>query len=87
MNDLKFEKQCQSCGMPLKEGKDSGTESDGSKSTTYCNLCYEKGQFTQPNVTLDEMKKIVDESLKEKGWVWPLRLMAKWQLPRLKRWK
>lgn len=83
----KFENQCQSCGMPLKEGENSGTEKDGSKSKTYCILCYSQGEFLYPNMTLDEMKVNVDNALKEKGWIKPLRLLSQWQLPTLKRWK
>lgn len=77
--------QCQSCGMPLKKG--AGTEVDGSASTMYCHFCYQNGQFTQPDVTLAEMKVITDTALKEAGWIAPLRWMAKMQLPTLQRWK
>ena len=84
----KFEKQCQSCGMPLKNGEVSGTEKDGSKSNKYCELCYEKGKFKSPDMTIEEMKKILDdtvgkEGLKGKFLAW----MGKMQLPSLERWK
>jgi hypothetical protein len=82
-----FYKQCQSCGMPLKEGEQSGTEADGSKSLKYCHFCYENGKFTQPDMTLEGMKEFTDKMLKEKGWITPLRWMAKMQLPKLERWK
>ncbi len=85
--EQKFYKQCQSCGMPLKDGAASGTEADGSKCLMYCNLCYANGQFIDPEMTLDQMKKICDDALKKKGWIKPLRLMSAWQLPTLKRWK
>ncbi len=87
--EQKTYKQCQSCGMPLqnKSGDHRATEADGSKSNMYCNLCYKDGQFITPNMTLDEMKVIVDNALKEKGWIKPLRWLAKMQLPRLERWK
>ncbi|MEY4731096.1 MAG: hypothetical protein RL681_42 [Candidatus Parcubacteria bacterium] len=32
-----------------------GTETDGAPSKEWCKLCYEKGQFTNPTMTLDEM--------------------------------
>lgn len=88
LNMQKEYKQCQSCGMPLvKKGVSmKGTESDGSESNMYCNLCFENGKF-KDELTLNEMKKIVDDALKENGWVWPLRFMAKMQLPSLARWK
>ncbi len=79
--------QCQSCGMPLENGSKAGTEADGSKSSKYCNLCYENGEFKEPDITLEDMKVICDNALKEKGWIAPLRWMAKMQLPSLERWK
>ena len=45
---------CQSCGMPLTNAEDFGTEKDGSKSTEYCHFCYQNGTWTQPNITLEE---------------------------------
>lgn len=83
----KYEKFCQSCSMPLEDGKNSGTEKDGSKSLKYCSYCYEDGKFKDPDMTLDEMKKIVDDALKEKGWKRPLRWMSLMMLPRLERWE
>ena len=32
-----------------------GTEADGSRTAEWCKLCYEKGQFTKPEMTMDEM--------------------------------
>lgn len=83
----KFERQCQSCGMPLKNGEASGTEADGSKNHQYCNLCYQNGGFCDPNMSLEQMRMVVDTALKEKGWWAPLRWMAQKQLPSLKRWR
>lgn len=73
--------------MPLEEGKKSGTEKDGSKSYKYCELCYEKGKFKDPGMTVERMQKIADDALKEKGWIWPMRWMAKMQIPSLERWR
>lgn len=82
-------KQCQSCGMPLvnNRGDHRGTEADGSKSDTYCSLCYEGGAWTTPDTTLDEMKTIVDQALKKQHWPKPMRWLAQSQLPKLKRWR
>ena len=82
-------KQCQSCGVPLitkKSGDCRGTEKDGSKSEKWCKLCYENGSFIGPDCTLEEMKKIVDNALIEKGSGRLMRWMAQKQLPRLERW-
>lgn len=80
-------KQCQSCGMPLKNGEEAGTEVNGDKSTMYCKFCYQNGVLTQPDITLEEMKKVVDDALKGKRWIKPLRWLAVMQLPSLERWK
>ena len=83
-------KQCQSCGMPLqtkKAGDCRGSEVDGTKSEKWCSLCYENGAFVGPECTLDEMKRIVDDALKEQGSGRLMRWMAQKQLPTLERWK
>ncbi len=76
--------------MPLqtkKAGDCRGTEADGSKSEKWCSLCYSDGKFRSPNMSLTEMTTIVDDALrKEKVW-FPMRYMAKRQLPRLERWR
>lgn len=80
--------QCQSCGMPLdKDEQGGGTEKDGTKSTIYCSLCYKDGAFIGGDCTVEEMKRIVDKAMKEKGFSWIMRKMAIWQIPRLGRWK
>lgn len=82
--------QCQSCGMPLENGANCGTEADGSKSKMYCKLCYANGQFLQPDATVEGMQNVVDDALKAKGGMWslpPMRWMAKMQIPGLARWK
>lgn len=85
----KNEKQCQSCGMPLKRDKQGGgTEKDGSLNTTYCSSCYQNGKFTRPNITMEEMQKLVDDVLKKEMKRWRIfRRLAVKQIPTLKRWK
>lgn len=86
--DQKFENQCQSCGMPLEKGAKSGTEQDGSKSMKYCSLCYENGAFHNPDMTMDDMKKILDETVGKQGLKGKIiAWMGKMQLPKLERWK
>lgn len=82
-------KQCQSCGMPLqtKEAGDCrGSEADGTKSEIWCSLCYVDGKFVDPDTTLEQMKTIVDNALKDKGSGKLMRWMAQKQLPKLERW-
>ena len=53
---MKQEYFCQSCSMPIDDPELHGTELDGSTSTEYCKFCYQLGQFTNPNLTMSEMK-------------------------------
>jgi hypothetical protein len=64
---MKNESQnCQSCGMPLKQDPNGGgTNADRTKSKLYCSYCYADGRFTQPDITVDEMKAFVVEKLRE----------------------
>ncbi len=55
---------CQSCGMPLQNLADVGTEADGAPSLEYCRYCYDAGAFTNPHMTLDEMLELAT-----RGWV------------------
>lgn len=45
---------CNSCGQPI--GKNNcGTNKDGSSNMDYCIECFKDGEFTEPNITLNEM--------------------------------
>ena len=50
----KEQKFCQSCGMPLSDASDFGTNCDGSLNDEYCKYCYADGKFVQ-QCTMDEM--------------------------------
>jgi hypothetical protein len=54
--------------MPFKyDPEGSGTHDDGSRSALYCSYCYQNGKFTQPDITLPEMKaRVVDQLVKMK---------------------
>jgi len=86
--DKKCYKQCQSCGMPLKADKQGGgTEQDGSKSSVYCSSCYKNGEFINPDMTLKEMRELVNKVLRDeikmnRIFCW----LAVHQIPKLKRW-
>lgn len=66
----KEQKFCQSCGMPLAEASDYGTNADGSVNGDYCKYCFAGGQFTQ-QCTMEEMiehcAQFVNEFNKDSG--------------------
>ena len=78
---------CQSCGMPIGKDEVKGTETDGSLSQKYCKMCYQKGKFTQPNATAEDMQKIGYKALREKRWPGFLAKMAVNGIPKLERWR
>ena len=48
--------RCQSCGMPLDAVSEKpDTAADGSTVSEYCMFCYQNGEFTSPDQTVDEM--------------------------------
>ena len=81
---------CQSCGMPLTQPEDHGTEADGSQSQKFCTYCYQNGEYTGPDTTLQEMIEI-----SAKGWsdqdpevtLEEARAKLKQFLPYLERWR
>ncbi|KAJ50093.1 hypothetical protein BD780_004200 [Clostridium tetanomorphum] len=45
---------CQSCGMPIIDEKEFGTNKDGSKNNEYCIYCFEQGAF-KDDMTMEQM--------------------------------
>jgi len=85
---MKTHKNCQSCGMPLsKDPEHGGTNADLTKSTMYCSYCYHKGAFTQPDFTVDDMKKFCKQKMKEMGFPRFLAGIFTLGIPKLERWK
>ena len=79
---------CQSCAMPLIADHLHGSEADGSPSEDYCSLCYQRGQFIQPDMGVDQMIDLVSEKMAAQGDFTEIEaraLMAK-TIPTLKRW-
>ncbi len=80
-------KSCQSCAMPLKRDPEGGgTNTDGSKSTDYCSLCYKDGKFLQPDFTVKDMQDFCIEKMRECGVPKFLGWLFTRGLPKLKRW-
>lgn len=81
-------KNCQSCGMPLsKDENGGGTEADGSKSMKYCSYCYEQGNFTKPDISMEEMKTLVKGKMKKIGFPGFIAGFFTKRIPKLERWK
>jgi len=78
---------CQSCGMPMME-EHYGTNADGAVNHEYCKYCYADGQFTAPDLTMDEMIEVCVPFMVEQGMTEELaRGLLKEALPKLKRWR
>lgn len=41
--------------MPMTKPEDFGTNSDGSQDQEYCRFCFQNGNFTEPNITMEQM--------------------------------
>jgi len=88
MEERKF---CQCCAMPLDKPEDAGTEADGTPSGDYCRYCYQKGAFTAPDATMDDIIAFNLKFNEENGYPFGPRdeaekMMRGW-FPTLKRWK
>ena len=74
--------------MPLKkDSKGGGTNSDGSKSNMYCSYCFENGEFTQPDITLEEMETLIIKKMKEMGMPGFMAKLLTTGTAKLERWK
>lgn len=81
-------KNCQSCGMPLaKDDLGGGTEKNGTKSIKYCSHCFMDGEFTLPNITVEEMKQRVKEKIIEFGMPKFIAGLFTRNIHKLERWK
>jgi len=74
--------------MPLsKDPEGGGSESDGSRSETYCSLCYENGGFRHPGATLAEFQAHCVTALEAKGMPRILAWAFTRGMGRLPRWR
>ena len=77
---------CQSCSMPMSTPELWGTEKDGSKNSDYCKYCYSNGAFTNPGLTLEEMKAHMMNRMDKDELPQDIIEVAVNRLPYLKRW-
>ena len=74
--------------MPLKRDEQGGgTNADGSKSTMYCSHCYQKGEFTMPGASVEQMQAKVRDKLIEFGFPRFLTGIFTKRIPKLERWR
>ena len=84
----KFDKFCQSCGMPMeKDTAGGGTNKDGSKNNKYCSLCYVNGDFKDNFKSSGEMVSFVKDILKKQGYSFLKRWFYTSHISQLERWK
>jgi hypothetical protein len=75
--------------MPLSKDKDKeggGTEPDRARSSEFCSHCYTGGQFTQPDLTVDQMIERVHGKMHEMHIPRFLARRFTKDIPNLKRW-
>jgi hypothetical protein len=82
-----FKVNCQSCGKPISKDADKGTEKSGSLSAIYCGHCYQGGQFTEPDITAEQMVEKVKAKLIEMKFPKFLANLFAKKIPNLKRWQ
>ena len=74
--------------MPLsKDPLGGGSNADGSKSSEYCSHCYRDGAFTQPNITVAEMTRLVEGKLRSMHFPGFLARRFAKEVPTLRRWR
>jgi hypothetical protein len=80
---------CQSCGMPLGKPTDFGTAADGLRVNDYCHFCFERGQFTDPDLTMSAMIDKGTAILVRQGATTEAlaRSLMSAVIPKLKRWQ
>ncbi|MEM2103001.1 MAG: zinc ribbon domain-containing protein [Candidatus Bathyarchaeia archaeon] len=80
---------CQSCAMPMKKPEDFGTNADGSRNKDYCRFCFQKGEFTNPDATMEQMIDRAVEVMATKLGMQKTqaKTMASAFFPTLKRWR
>ena len=77
---------CQSCAMPMQNDEHFGTNADGSKSDEYCTYCYQGGEFTEPNVTMQGMIERVQRIMRDMNSPQDVIDKTAQFIPMLKRW-
>jgi hypothetical protein len=73
--------------MPFdRDPQGGGTNADGTKNTTYCSHCYQRGAFTLPDITAEQMSARVRQKLLEAGLPDAVASSLSSGVPKLARW-
>ena len=81
--------QCQSCGYPMNKDKQGGgTNADGTHSTQFCSMCYDKGAFLSPPEvdTAAKFQQFCMQQMKQDGMNGLLAWFLTRGIPKLARW-
>jgi hypothetical protein len=79
---------CQSCAMPLsRDPMGGGSNADGTRTSEYCSHCFQKGAFTQPDITAEQMQTLVEGKLRTMHFPGFLARRFAKEVPTLRRWK
>lgn len=74
--------------MPLKrDEKGGGSNSDGSKNTTYCSYCFENGEFIYKGTNVLEFQEYCKVKMMEGGHSRLMSWLFTRGMKRLQRWK
>lgn len=78
---------CNSCGKGISKDEIRPKEKDGSFNYRYCRDCYQDGEFIEPTMTLEMMKKRIINNGKHKIFIWwrlyCLDTMERWRKNKL----
>jgi len=78
---------CQSCGMPIENDSQLGTNKDGSLSKDYCKYCYKDGEFID-KVSMEEYIEMCSQFGAQAGMTnEEMKKLCQELFPTLKRWR
>jgi RNase P subunit RPR2 len=78
---------CQSCGSPFSKNKNNYFKiTGGTYNIKYCTDCFQDDRFTEPELTLEEMKQKLTDKLRSMGMPGNLERFTE-RLATLERWK
>lgn len=82
-----MDKICQSCGMPIVNNNQLGSNKDGSLNEDYCKYCYQNGEFID-DVTMQEYIEMCSQFGAQAGMTnEQMKEHCSKLFPKLKRWK